>query len=190
MNKGLIIGIICLAIVSIVVVAVVVIRMVKKPSPTTTSAGPSSGPTSGPSSGPTRGPTSVPSRDPTKNKGDTLHVGQFLLVGEYLQSGNYTARLGGTNNRLVLSVNDAGGSNGIEVDSSLVGFKLLMQSDGNLVILDTNGKVCWTALSFSPNTSAQPNDKNTRAVLQGSNGNLAVYNSLGKMTWSAVAGPA
>jgi hypothetical protein len=173
MNKGLIIGIISLAIVSIVVIAVVVIRMVKKPSPTTTSAG-----------GATRGPSSDP-----KNKGDTLHVGQFLLLGERLQSGNYTAYLAGGNNRLFLDGRPAG-SKGIEDNSNLVGFKLLMQSDGNLVILDTNGKVCWTALSFSPNTSAQPNDKNTRAVLQGSNGNLAVYNSLGKMTWSAVAGPA
>jgi hypothetical protein len=49
MNKGLIIGIICLAIVSIVVVAVVVIRMINKPSPTTTSAG---GATSGPTTRP------------------------------------------------------------------------------------------------------------------------------------------
>ena len=177
MNKGLIIGIICLAIVSIVAVVVVVISTINKHSPTTTSAGV-----------PTMGPSRGPSTDP-KNKGDTLHVGQFLLLGERLQSGNYTAYLAGGNNRLFLDGRPAG-SKGIEDNSNLVGFKLLMQSDGNLVILDTNGKVCWTALSFSPNTSAQPNDKNTRAVLQGSNGNLAVYNSLGKMTWSAVAGPA
>jgi hypothetical protein len=46
MNKGLIIGIICLTIVSIIAVVVVVIRMLNKPSPTTRSPSSSSKPDS------------------------------------------------------------------------------------------------------------------------------------------------
>lgn len=62
MNTGLIIGIICLALVSIAVV--VVIRMNKKTSPTTTSTiGPTSGPTIGPTSRPTVGPTTSTDQD-------------------------------------------------------------------------------------------------------------------------------
>jgi len=167
MNTGLIIGIISLSLVSIVAVVVVVI-MNKKTSPTPTSTG---------------GPTITPN---SKNKGDTLRVGQFLLEEDYLQNGNHTVKLGGQNGRLVLSTvnTDNPTELGVDLIPTAVGVKLLMQPDGNLVILDKDGKACWSALNYSPNLKA--NDNNTKAFLN-NDGNLILYNN-GDPKWTSFMG--
>jgi hypothetical protein len=147
--------------------------MNKKTSPTPTSTG-----------GPTTGPTITPN---SKNKGDTLRVGQFLLEEDYLQNGNHTVKLGGLNGRLVLSTVNTDNSTALGVDlSNAVGVKLLMQPNGNLVILDKNGDACWSALDYSPNLKATANDNNTKAFLH-NDGNLILYNN-GDPTWTSFRG--
>jgi hypothetical protein len=166
------IAIICLAIVSIIAVVLVVIREIKK-----TSKGPKSN------------PSSMVFYDP-KNKGDTLYVNQYLDVGDYLQNGNYTARLGGKYNRLVLSNGAAAGGYDYWARTE-VGNKLFMQPDGNLVIVDKDGINCWamftTAPPNAPVVNFDPTDKYTRMVLQ-SDGNIIMYNNKNQQSWPSKTG--
>lgn len=124
-------------------------------------------------------------------KGNTLKIGEYLNLGEYLENkiGNATAMLGGSKNRLVLSIfapGIDGGFNGVELDSS-AGFMMVVQSDGNLVILNRMKTPCWAAAKNAPNKSFDPDDNNTRVVLQ-DDGNLVAFDSNGNSWWSAVTG--
>jgi hypothetical protein len=132
----------------------------------------------------------------THNKGTTLYAGQFLLVGDFLEFKDtdntvYTAKLGGPLNRLVITGTGMPPRDlpiGYNINSN-VGNMLIMQPDGNLVILDAQRQPCWATTDQAPNSNIlpNPNDLNTRAVL-GPQGNLAVYDSTGNMWWSVFTG--
>jgi len=197
MNKGLLIGLIVLALVVITIAVVVVIVLLKHSSPTTTSSSPtttSSSPTTTSSSPTTTSssPTTTSSSPTTTkpsvshNKGDTLLAGQNLFVGDYLQSqnGKYTATLGGKTNRLM--INNIFVVKGLELNAWNYGYIIRMQPNGNLVIYTEQGALCWAitvnAVNGGDNTF-NPNDKNTRAVLQ-NDGYLVVYNAKNIPWWS------
>jgi len=190
MNKGLLIGLIVLALVVIITIAVVVvIVLLKHSSPTTTSSSStttSSSTITTKSASPTTTKSASPTSSNTHNKGDTLFAGQSLLVGDYLQSqnGKYIARLGSQTNRLMI--------NGIfiypvetDFSPSVVGSTLTMQPNGNLVIYSAAGSACWAISTSDINgkgNAPDPTDKNTRLVLQ-NDGYLVVYNAKNIPWW-------
>jgi hypothetical protein len=73
--------------------------------------------------------------------------------------------------------------------NSNVGNMLIMQPDGNMVILDAQKQPCWAANTQAPNANIlyNPNDLNTRAVL-GPQGILTAYDSTGNAWWSSLIG--
>ena len=78
---------------------------------------------------------------------------------------------------------------GYESNPSAVGAKLLLQRDGNLVILDKDGNTCWSALSWSALNYRPNTDANIKLVLE-DNGNLNLYTSSYRVffvTWPSYA---
>jgi hypothetical protein len=201
MSNALIITVVVLALlISITIIIVFVVKLKKSVSTATTSGTTWVAPTN---SNPTNSSGTTNSSKPTNtyNKGTTLSAGQSLLVGDFLQVKNkdnivYTAQLDGLSRRLVITDGSTSyPAIGVELNPvfKTSGTVLLVQSDGNLVILFTTGNdfyiPCWAASTLAPNvnTLLNPTDHNTRAVL-GQDGILTAYDSTGAAWWSSRSG--